>query len=255
MVALVTGASSGIGYEIAKYLSEKGYDIIAVARDKEKLEKLKSECKTKVYIYVIDLSNKQEIESLYEKVKDKDIEVLVNNAGFGAFGEFDNIDFDFQMKMIDVNIKAVHILTYLFIKDMKRKNKGYILNIGSIAGFLPGPLMTEYYATKSYVLRLTQGINKELKKSRSKVSISVCCPGPVSTGFNDVAGVKFSLRSKSSKIVARKAIDGMFRRKEIICPGISERFVKLSRKFVSDKILSEVAYYMQKKKEKVKNKK
>lgn len=250
MIALVTGASSGIGYEISKYLSSKGYDIIAVARDETKLEKLRRECSTNVETYIADLSNKEKVKELYEYVKDKDIEVLVNNAGFGAFGTFENIDFDFQMQMIDVNIKALHMLIYMFLKDMKRKNKGYILNIGSIAGFLPGPLMTEYYATKSYVLRLTQGINKELKKAKSNVSISVCCPGPVATNFNNVAGVKFALRAKTSDFVAKKAVDGMFKRKEIICPGISEKFVKLARKFVSDKILAEISFHMQKKKDK-----
>ena len=250
MVALVTGASSGIGYEISKYLSKKGYDIIAVARDESKLKELKRECDTQVYTYIVELSNSEEINKLYEEVRNKNIDILVNNAGFGLFGEFDEVDCESQLKMIDVNIKAVHLLTYLFLKDMKMKNEGYILNIGSVAGFLPGPLMTEYYATKSYVLRMTQGINKELKKTKSNVSISVCCPGPVSTNFNKIAGVKFNLKSKRSDFVARKAIDGMFKRKEIICPGISEKLVKLSRKVVSDKILSEFSFHIQKKKEK-----
>ena len=249
MRALVTGASSGIGFEIAKYLSEKGYDIIAVARSEDRLNNLKKECKTDVKTYIIDLAKEDEVISLYNDIKDYDIEVLVNNAGFGAFGEFDKIDLDFQMQMINVNIRALHILTYLFLKDMKKKNKGYILNIGSIAGFLPGPLMTEYYATKAYVLRLTQGINKELKKSKSKVFISVCCPGPVSTNFNNVAGVKFNLKSKTSSFVAKKAVDGMFKKKEIICPGISEKLVRISRKLFSDKILAEATYNTQKKKE------
>ncbi len=248
MLALVTGASSGIGYEISKYLSELGYDIIAVARDEEKLSRLKKECKTNVEIYLADLSKQDNIVNLYNSVKDKDIEILVNNAGFGAFGEFEEIDYDFQMKMIDVNIKAVHSLTYMFLKDMKIKDKGYILNIGSVAGFMPGPLMAEYYATKAYVLRLTQSIYKELNKQKSKVHICVCCPGPVNTNFNSVANVKFSLKAKTSKYVAKKAIDGMFKKKEIICPGISEKLIKLSRKIFSDKILAEVAYHVQSKK-------
>ena len=206
MLALVTGASSGIGYEISKYLSELGYDIIAVARDEEKLSRLKKECKTNVEIYLADLSKQDNIVNLYNSVKDKDIEILVNNAGFGAFGEFEEIDFDFQMKMIDVNVRALHALTYMFLKDMKKKDKGYILNIGSVAGFMPGPLMSEYYATKAYVLRLTQSIYKELKKQNSKVHICVCCPGPVNTNFNSVANVKFSLKAKTSKYVAKRAI-------------------------------------------------
>lgn len=248
MKALVTGASSGIGYEISKYLSKKGYDIIAVARDEGKLKKLKEECKTDVAVHLVDLSIYEDVLKLYEEVKNEDIDILVNNAGFGGFGKFEDIDFDFQMKMIDVNVKALHMLTYLFLKDMKKKNKGYILNIGSIAGFMPGPLMAEYYATKAYVVRLTQGINKELRKDKSNVHISVCCPGPVKTNFNNVANVKFSLKSKTSDFVAKKAVDGMFKGKEIICPGMSERLVKLSRKIFSDKILEEAAYHVQKRK-------
>ena len=176
MKALITGASSGIGYDIAKYLSDMGYDIIAVARDEERLKKLKDECKTKIDIFSIDLSKVENILNLYEKVKAEDIDVLVNNAGFGAFGEFEKIDLETSLKMIDVNIVALHTLTYKFLEIMKQKDKGYILNIGSIAGFIPGPLMAQYYATKAYVLRLTQGINKELKKCKSSVHVCVCCP-------------------------------------------------------------------------------
>lgn len=248
MKALVTGASSGIGYEIAKQLSDLGYDIIAVARNKEKLEVLEKECKTNVEIYRVDLSKIDEILNLYEDVKENDIDILVNNAGFGAFGEFDSIDLDTSMKMIDVNIRALHILTYKFLADMKKKDKGYILNIGSVAGFLPGPLMAEYYATKAYVLRLTQAIDKELKKQKSKVSISVCCPGPVNTNFNNVANVRFNLKSKTSSVVAKRAIKGMFKRKLIICPGISEKTVRIARKLASDIVLSEISYNVQKRK-------
>ena len=248
MKALVTGASSGIGYEISKYLSKKGYDIIAIARDREKLEELKKECLTKVDSYIVDLSKREEVLNIYKEIKQYDIDILVNNAGFGAFGNFEDIEMDRNLSMIDVNITALSILTSLVLKDMKTKNKGYILNIGSVAGFLPGPLMAEYYATKAYVLKLTQGIKKELQKEKSKVSISVCCPGPVSTNFNNVAGVRFNLKSKTSDYVAKKAVDGMLNRKTIICPGISEKFVKLSRKVFSDNILAEVTYYMQKKK-------
>ena len=137
----------------------------------------------------------------------------------------------------------------LIDKDMKKKDRGYILNIGSIASFMPGPLMTEYYATKAYVLRLTQGIRKELQKEKSNVSISVCCPGPVSTNFDNVAGVKFSLKAKTSSFVAKKAIDRMFKKKEIICPGMSEKLLKLARKLVSDNFLAEASYGAQMKKD------
>jgi len=248
MKAIVTGASSGIGYEIAKLLSDSGYDIIAVARDKDRLDKLKRECNTNVDVYMVDLSDLNGVLQFCENIKNQDIDNLVNNAGFGAFGEFNNIDLDTAMKMIDVNIRALHVLTYKFLSKMKEKDRGYILNIGSVAGFMAGPLMTEYYATKAYVLRLTQGINKELKKEKSNVHVCVCCPGPVNTNFNSVANVRFSLKSKTSKLVAKKAINGMFKKKEIICPGLSEKIIKLGRKLVSDKILAEIAYHVQNKK-------
>lgn len=246
--ALVTGASSGIGYDIANRLSNMGYDIIAVARDEERLNKLKAECKTEVDIHIVDLSNLEEVLKLCKKINIQDVDILVNNAGFGAFGEFESIELDKAIKMINVNVTALQVLTYKFLEVMKKKDRGYILNIGSVAGFMPGPLMSQYYATKAYVLRLTQGISKELQKSKSKVHICVCCPGPVNTNFNNTANVKFSLKSKSSEFVAKKAIEGMFKRKVVICPGISEKLIKLSRKLFSDKLLGEVAYRIQSKK-------
>ena len=155
MKALVTGASSGIGLEISKYLDSLGYEVILVARDKEKLENVAKCLKNKSKIIVMDLQQVEDIKSLYVLVKNDDIDVLVNNAGFGICGSFSEMDLNNELNMIDINIKAVHILTKLFLKDMKRKNKGYILNVSSSAAFQSGPLMATYYATKSYVYRLT----------------------------------------------------------------------------------------------------
>ena len=190
MKALVTGASSGIGRDMAKYLSSLGYDIIAVARDGEALNKLKQNLQTNMEIISMDLSEEEDCKELYNTVKNKKIDILVNNAGFGDFGEFADTDLDKDMKMINVNIKAVHILTKLFLKDMVKRNSGHILNVASIAGFMPGPLMATYYSTKAYIVRFTQSIYTELKKKKSKVKISVLCPGPVNTNFNKVAKVK-----------------------------------------------------------------
>ena len=162
MKALVTGASSGIGRDMARYLSGLGYDIIAVARDGVHLSKLKEELKTNVETISIDLADTDACKQLYELVKNKNIDVLINNAGFGDFGEFTNTDLDKELNMIDVNIKAMHILAKLFLQDMVKRNNGYILNVASIAGFMPGPLMATYYSTKAYVVRLTQSIRQEL---------------------------------------------------------------------------------------------
>lgn len=246
MKALITGASSGIGRDMARYLGKKGFDLILVARRKDKLEELKSDIKTNVEIICMDVSKKENCIELFNKVKDVDI--LINNAGFGTFGEFDKTDLETEINMIDTNIKAVHILTKLFLQDMKAKNKGYILNVASIAGFLPGPLMATYYSSKSYVLRLTQGINEELKKCKSNVKLSVLCPGPIKTEFQERAGVKFNTKALTSEYVAKYAIEKMLKGKEIIVPGIKIKLAKFGSKIVPDKTLAKITYKMQEKK-------
>ena len=203
MKALVTGASSGIGYEISKYLDKLGHDLILVGRNKEKLEELANSLKVNVKIVVMDLSELSKVKELYVLIKNQDIDILVNNAGFGLFGEFVETDIKKELEMIDVNIKALHLLTKLFLKDMVKKDKGYILNVASAAGFGSGPLMATYYATKSYVLNLTEAIAYELKKKKSKVSVSILCPGPVKTNFNIRAGVSFKGKGLESHDVAR----------------------------------------------------
>ncbi len=250
MKALVTGASSGIGYEISKYLAKRGYDIIVVARNRQALENLKEEIKTNVQIVCMDLSVVDNCVKLYENFKDENIDVLINNAGFGMYGNFDILDMNKEIEMINVNILACDILTKLFLKDMKKRDSGYILNVGSIAGFMPGPLMSSYYASKSYVVKLTQAIRKELKKSKSGVSVSVLCPGPVNTNFNNTAGVKFAVRPLSSEYVAKYAVDMLFKKKLIIVPGFTIKLARFFSKFTPDNILAEITYYIQTKKDK-----
>lgn len=250
MKALVTGASSGIGYEISKYLAKRGYDIIVVARNRQALENLKNEIKTNVQIVCMDLSVVDNCVKLYENFKDENIDVLINNAGFGMYGNFDILDMNKEIEMINVNILACDILTKLFLKDMKKRDSGYILNVGSIAGFMPGPLMSSYYASKSYVVKLTQAIRKELKKSKSGVSVSVLCPGPVNTNFNNTAGVKFAVRPLSSEYVAKYAVDMMFKKKLVIVPGFTIKLARFFSKFTPDNILAEITYYIQTKKDK-----
>jgi len=248
MKALVTGASSGIGLEIAKYLDSLGYEIILVARDKEKLESVAKTLSHKPKIIVMDLSQVEDIKSLYVLVKNDDIEILVNNAGFGLCGNFLETDLTTELNMIDLNIKSVHILTKLFLKDMKRKNKGYILNVASSAAFQSGPLMATYYSTKSYVYRLTEALWYELKKEKSNVHISCLCPGPVDTNFNNIAKVKFSVKPLKADNVAKYAIDKMLNKKLLIIPGFKMKCAKFFGRFVSDKILMRIAYRIQKKK-------
>lgn len=249
MKALITGASSGIGSDMARILSVRGYDLILVARDKEKLEKLKKELGTNVQIITMDISSTFNCMKLYNKVKKEDLDIIINNAGFGVFGKFDETSLDKELDMIDLNIKAVHILTKVFLKDFKEKNRGYILNVASSAAFLPGPLMAGYYATKAYVLRLTEALYEELRQDRSNVYVGVLCPGPVNTNFNNVAGVKFGVKAMESFTVADYAVKKMFERKLVIVPGMLMQLNVTFNKFIPKKILLRIAYNIQKKKE------
>ena len=248
MKALITGASSGIGADLARTLVNQGHEVILVARRKGKLEKLKKELGDSAKTIVMDVSSTFNCMDLYHKVRDENIDILINNAGFGLFGNFIHASLDKELDMIDLNIKAVHTLTKLFLKDFKKKNSGYILNVASSAAFLSGPLMSTYYASKAYVLHLSEAIYEELKKEKSNVSISILCPGPVDTEFNKVAGVTFSLKSKTSKEVAEYTIKKMFKRKMIIIPGIIMKLGIFSIRFVPRKLLLKIAYNFQNKK-------
>lgn len=246
MKALITGASSGIGKSIAIYLSELGYEIIAVGKDKNRLNKLKEEYGFKTI--EIDLNKEENCIKLYELSKDENIDILVNNAGFGAFGEFNFISLEKELDMINVNIKAVHILTKLFLKDFIKKDKGYILNVASIAAFQAGPLMATYYSTKAYVLRLTLSIYEELRRLKSNVKVSVLCPGPVDTNFNDTANVKFKLKGTTPEYVAKYAIDKMFRNKLIIIPTLKIKLAMIFSNLVPYKLKLKIVYRLQDKK-------
>ncbi len=247
MKALITGASSGIGRDMARYLSKLGYDLIIVARRNDLLEELKNELKTNVIIECMDVSNEENCKLLYEKYSDVDI--LINNAGFGKFGEFLQTDINDELNMIKTNIVAIQVLTKLFLNKMQEKNKGYILNVASVAGLMPGgPLMATYYATKSYVVSLTRSISEELKIKNSKVKISALCPGPVNTNFNNVANVKFSLQGLSSEYVAKYAIDQMLAGKKIIIPGFQIKALAFISKIIPTNVLLNMTYKSQKRK-------
>lgn len=249
MKALITGASSGIGRDMARYLSSKGYDLILVARRKTRLQELKKELKTDVEIINIDISSTFNCMELYKTVKDKNVDILINNAGFGIFGNFNDTSLDKELDLIDTNIKAVHTLTKLFLKDFIKKDEGYILNVASSAGFMSGPLMSSYYASKGYVLKLTEAIGYELKMQDSNVYVGCLCPGPVDTDFNKVAKVTFNTKAMKSDEVAKYAIDKMLKRKTIIIPGIKMKLACTLSRFIPRKLLTKITYNIQKKKE------
>ena len=244
MKALITGASSGIGRDISRILAKKGYDLILVARDKEKLNSLKNELDTNVKVVSMDLSIIENCKQLH--AENPDIDLLINNAGFGDCGNFSHTNLDKEITMINTNIIAYHILTKLYLIDMKKSNKGHILNVASIAGFMPGPLMSTYYATKSYIVRLSEGIREELKKEKSNVKISILCPGPVSTNFNKVANVKFALTEKNSYEVAKYAIKNI--NKFYIIPGLDIKLARFSSHLFPSSLVAKVTYMVQKRK-------
>lgn len=209
MYAFVTGASSGIGMDIARELKKNGYELIITARREDRLNELAQELGTATVVLPCDLSCREEVLKLCKSLEEYDIEIAVNNAGFGLCGEFDKTELKRELDMVDVNIKALHILTKYFAQRFAKHDKGFILNVASIAGFMAGPLMSTYYATKAYVVRLTQAVAEEVRVKTTGVRFGLLCPGPVDTEFNINADAEFALKSMTSKDVAKYAVDKM----------------------------------------------
>ncbi len=247
MKAMITGATSGIGLDMAKYLAKKKYELILVSKDKEKLELIQEKLSTKVTIIVADLSVEQKVKELYVLTRKENIDILINNAGFGVHGNLSETDLNKELDMINTNIKAVHILTKSFLKEMERKNFGYILNVSSLAAFQPGPLMASYYATKSYVYNLTAALYYEQKKKKSNVHLSILAPGPVDTEFNKKLNIKKRVKPISSSYVAKYAIEKMLDHKLLIIPGFKYKVSRVISKIIPHKLLLKITYRINKK--------
>ncbi|MBQ9512052.1 MAG: SDR family oxidoreductase [Lachnospiraceae bacterium] len=226
--ACITGASSGIGEEFAKQLAAKHYNLILVARSADKLDalakKLRKKYAVSCEVIPCDLAQEDECLRLIRILKKRDLYLFINNAGFGDIGYFHETAQDKDLQMINVNVRALHLLAKEILADFVAKNRGYLLNVASIAGLMNGgPLMATYYATKSYVVSLTSSIAQELKMEGSDVHVSALCPGPVATNFDDVAGVSFSLKSISAARCVEVCLKQMNRGKLIIVPGFTSR--------------------------------
>ncbi len=248
-IACITGASSGIGMEFAKRLSRMGYELILVSRNTKALKKLAGTLPCRCKIISCDLSDENNCIKLAEYLKTKNLTLFINNAGFGDWGSFDNTDLNKELNMINVNIKALHILTKEILKDLKKKDRGYILNVASSAGLLDGgPYMAAYYATKAYVTSLTSSIYEELKEAGSNVHISMLCPGPVDTNFNNVAGVTFALSGISASYCARYALSELFKGTLTIVPTFTMKAAVLAGKFAPRKLLIKITAKQQLKK-------
>lgn len=245
MKALITGASSGIGRDMSRYLASKNIDLILVARRKDKLEELSKELDVKTTIIEMDLGIEKNLYKLYDKCKAENIDILINNAGFGLFGDFTETDLEVELNMIDVNIKAPHILTKLFLIDFVKRDSGYILNVCSSAGFMAGPRLNTYYATKNYLTKLTMAINEELRQKKSNVVVSALCPGPTSTEFNKVAKGAFSVKEASSEYVAKYGIDKLFQRKMIIIPTLMMKLSNFGLRLIPYRLQLIIAYHIQ----------
>lgn len=242
MIALITGASSGIGRDIARSLAKHGINVIITARRRDRLAELKEELTTKYGVKVMcisaDLSDEKQCIKLYNTVKKYNIDILINNAGFGVFGKFCDTDLESELGMLNVNVRAFHILFKLFLKDFRERGCGYILNTASAAGFLPGPYFSSYYASKAYVVRMTQAVAEELRSEGSGVHVSMLCPGPVATEFEERARVKFAIPAVSSARLAEKAVRDMFGGELMICSDPVSKAVLYASKLVPDCLLA-----------------
>lgn len=254
MIALVTGASSGIGRDIARSLARHGINLIITARREKRLAELKRELVkkygVKVKIITADLSDEKQVLELYEKVKKYNIDIFINNAGLGVFGEFTQTDLWSELNMLNVNIRAFHILFKLFVRDFTERDFGYILNTASVAGFLPGPYFSSYYASKAYIVRMTQAIQQELIMKNSSVNLSLLCPGPVATEFGETANVKFITPQANSARLAEHAVREMFGGTFLICENPLVKAGIYTSKLVPDPILAIGAGFFQKRRKK-----
>lgn len=250
MKALITGASSGIGKAIAIELAQQNMDLVLVARRQEQLEQLKKSLQSypiHIDVFPCDLKDANSCQQLVQQFSD--VQILINNAGFGDAGDFCNTSLEKELDMIDVNIKAMHILLKTFVQHWKtQKQKAYVLNVASLAAFQAGPKMATYYATKAYVLHLSEAVAFEFKKEKLPIHISTLCPGPVATEFNQVANVKFHIKELSPQKVAKLAIKKMFKNKTIIIPGLKGKLGIFFSRFISRKMAQRVVYRVQEKK-------
>lgn len=237
--ALVTGASSGIGRDIARLLAADGHSLVLAARGTEAMETLAAELRTKgvtVHVITIDLADPDGPQRLVDELTSRGItiDILINNAGFGGHGRFDQMDLKHQLDMLQVNIVALTHLTHLLLKPMVVAGRGRVMNVASVAGFLPGPLIAVYYASKAYVLSFSEALTSELEGTG--VTVTALCPGPTLTDFHKRAKVEhtalFSANLMASDAVARMGYDGMMMGKRLVIPGWKNRLLTVLIRFV-----------------------
>ncbi len=250
---IITGASSGIGLEFAHIFAKHGSDLILVARSSDKLEALAKELeevnKIKVKVIVKDLADKNSPQEIFNELQKENIEIgyLINNAGFGGYGRFYETDWKKEEEMIQVNITALAELTKLFMQQMVKRNSGRILNVASTAAFQPGPLMSVYYASKAFVLSLSEATAYELKDTN--VTVTCLCPGPTKSNFHNVAKIKASKLAKginaTSYDVALCGYDAMMKGKFVAIEGFMNKLLAFATRFIPRKFVLRTVYKIQ----------
>lgn len=242
---LITGATSGIGLEMARIYGCRGYHLILIGRNNEKLESLKKQFKDiDVITFSLDLSDLNNVDIFLEEVEKKNlvVDILINNAGAGFNGEFLDINWEKHNNIIDLNIKSLTRLTYGILEKMKFRGKGKILNVASTGSYQPGPLIGVYYATKAYVLSFSAALREEVKEYG--ITVSALCPGATKTEFSKRAGKGDLKVAMSAKSVAEIAFNGLNRNKAIIIPGAMNKlavfFSKISPTTINAKIVKKI---------------
>jgi short-subunit dehydrogenase len=252
--ALITGGSGGIGLELAKIHAKKGGNLILTARRKDELEAIKKDLESrydiKVETIIKDLALPNSSQELYDKIKSAKMKVdyLINNAGFGYFGKFSETNWTKELNMINLNITALVHLTKLYINDMLSAGSGKIMNVSSIAGFQPGPLMSVYYASKAFVLSFSEAIAEELEDSG--VTVTSLCPGPTETDFQKNAELENSnlfkrLSAEDPKFVAEYGYQAMLEGKRIAIPGFMNKITAQSSRFAPRKLVTKAVKMIQ----------
>ncbi len=252
--ALITGASGGIGYELAKIFAQHGHDLILVARNADKLKSVSEELhaahKSVVHIVPMNLALATAPDELFQHLERNNLraDFLVNNAGFGVHGAFSKIDVQDQLDLIQVNITSLTHLTRLILPGMLQRKFGGVMNIASTAAFQPGPLMATYYASKSYVLFLSEALASETRGTG--VWVTAFCPGPTATGFQERAKIeKTKLMSKTGMTmtvgsVAKAGYSGFMKKKTVIVPGVANRVFAQSVRFSPRKLTREIVKFL-----------
>ena len=251
--ALITGASSGIGYELARLFAADAYDLVLIARGKEALlyaaGTLRETYGVSVIVQPTDLSQPtapQEVVSALQR-QDIHIDALVNNAGFGLCGSFTQTDVTTELEMIQVHIVTLTHLTKLLLPDLLKSRAGKILNVASLAAFQPGPLMAVYYATKAYVLSFSEALANELRETG--VVVTALCPGPTRTAFHQRAGLAssrlFTGKAMDAIAVARIGYRGLLRRQTVVIPGLQNRLLAFAVKLTPRDIVTQVVRKIQ----------